>query len=222
MTDAGWLVLWVAVLGTGLAAIVVLHRLGLRSTYARDLLHIGTGVWVLGWPAWSRPHLPVALVCLAFAATALVPVASRRVAVAARLEQSVTNGDERWVGLVWYTFAYALGTWVGLVYTVFPAAAALLALSLGDGIGGAVGRRFGRLRYRVPWSKPKSLEGSLAVATMAAAGAALASVWLGVPVGVGGVIAIGLASAVAEALAPRGTDNILVPAAAFGVAMWVL
>lgn len=221
MTDASWLVLWLAVLGAGLSAVVVLHRLGLRATYARDLLHVGTGSWVLGWPAWREPALPIALVLGAAAATSLVPVASRRLAVAARFERSVSGGDERFGGLVLYTLAFAAGTWLGLTREPFPAAAALLALSLGDGVGGAVGRRFGRLRYAAPGGKRKSVEGSVAVGVMGAAGAALAAAWFDAPAGLGVIAALGVTAAAAEALSPRGIDNLLVPAAVWLVADWL-
>lgn len=216
MTDAAWLLFWVAVLGGGLGAVVLLHGRGLRTTHARDLLHVGTGVWVLGWPAWSSPAAPIALATTAAALTAMVPLASRRLALASRLEHSVSDGDERWGGLVLYTVAYAALTVVGLVHAPFPAAAGLLALSLGDGLGGLAGRHLGRHFYRAPGGKRKSLEGSAVVAVMAALGVAIAAWWLGSPVGLGVVAVLGCTAAVAEALSPRGTDNLIVP-----VAVWL-
>lgn len=213
MTDASLLVVWLAVLGAGIGAVVILHERGLPSTYGRDLLHVGAGAWVLGWPAWSSPVLPIALVVLAAAATVAVPIASRRLALAASFERSVSGGDESWRGLVLYTLAFAVFTVAGLGVEPFPAAAALLALSLGDGIGGLVGRKLGRVHYRAPGAKKKSIEGSIVVAVMAALGAAFASAWLGAPVGVEVALGIGIVAAVAEALSPRGTDNIVVPGA---------
>jgi dolichol kinase len=97
-----------------------------------------------------------------------------------------------------------------------PAAAgALLALALGDGVGGAVGRRFGRRVLRVPFGKPKSWEGAAAVTAFAAAGVWLALRWYGAPAGVVLVAGAGVVAGIAEALAPRATDNLLVPAAVF-------
>lgn len=213
MTDGTLLLLWIVVLACGLGSVVALHGLGLRATYARDLLHVGTGIWVLGWPSWSQPILPGALVVGAAAMTALVPLTSRRLVLAARFQQSVSEGDERYHGLVLYTLAYAGFTWIGLTREPFPAAAALLALSLGDGLGGAVGRRVGRTFYSAPGGKRKSLEGSAVVAVMAAAGAALAAMWFHTPVDPWLIVALGVIAALAEALSPRGSDNAVVPTA---------
>jgi dolichol kinase len=125
----------------------------------------------------------------------------------------VAAGDERFGGLVWYTLAYAAFTWLGFATAMFPAAAALVALSFGDGVGGLVGRRFGRHRYAVPWGKQKSLEGSMFVALTSSAGAALVAFWFDAHVPPSVLFGIGAVAAVAEALSPRGTDNILVPSA---------
>jgi phytol kinase len=204
---------WLAVLGCALAGGMVLRAFGFASTYIRDLLHIGAGVWVLGWPWWSGHTMPIAIVTATALGVALVPVAARRVALAAQLERSVSGGDERWSGLVLYTLAYAVLTAVGLCGSPFPAAAGLLALSLGDGIGGAAGRAFGRHHFHAPGGKRKSLEGSAVVALGAIAGVAVASQLFGSAIGAPAVIALGALAAIAEAGAPRGTDNLLVPLA---------
>ncbi|MCA9675313.1 MAG: hypothetical protein KC464_09785, partial [Myxococcales bacterium] len=160
MTDLVLTLGWLGGLACGLGGAIVLHRLGLASTYVRDLLHVGAGVWILGWAWWTTPAWPIAITAVVTAGTALVPTAASRWHLAARLHRSVTGGDERWSGLVLYTLAYAALTPVGLCDRPLPAAAGLLALSLGDGVGGAVGRRFGRHHYRAPGGKVKSLEGS--------------------------------------------------------------
>ncbi|MBZ0233025.1 MAG: hypothetical protein K8M05_11905, partial [Deltaproteobacteria bacterium] len=173
MSDLVWAAIWFGVVGAGLATCVGLKALGLATTYVRDLLHVGAGVWIAGWPAWDQPTIPIVIACIAVITVGLVPAAAERLPIAARLRDSVSGGDERWDGLVHYSASYAVLTAIGLTLAPFPAAAGLLALSLGDGIGGAVGRRFGRLRYRA-MGKTKSLEGSLAVGAAAAAGIALA------------------------------------------------
>jgi dolichol kinase len=157
----------------------------------------------------------VALTLAVFAGTAAVPWIRTRVRAAAHLHRAVTSGDEHWDGLVIYTGAYALLTAVGLTGDPLPAAAALLALSLGDGVGGAVGRRFGRIHYRAPGGKRKSVEGSLTVALGAAAAALAAARVLGTPLDLTRAVAAGVGAAAAEAAAPRGTDNALVPGAAW-------
>lgn len=218
MSDGLLALAWGTALVAALGAIVVVHHLGLATTYARDLLHVGTGVWVLGWPWWHGAALPVAITGGAALATAWVPELARRQRWAARVRDTFAGGDERWGGLCLYTASYAALTWVGLWRAPFAAAAGLLTLSLGDGIGGAVGRRFGTHRYRAPGSKQKSLEGSLAVAVAASAGVLVAAWRFGAHVGAARVAALGLAAAVAEALSPRGTDNVVVPAVVWGLA----
>lgn len=215
MTDLGLALGWAGILAGALAGLVGLRWLGLPSTYARDLLHVGAGLWVLGWPLWRGSVAPVALTALALAGTSAVPLARRRSRAAARIHDTVTGGDERWTGIVLYTASFAAMTAIGLGGAPLPAGGALLALALGDGIGGAIGRRFGRLRFRAPGGKPKTAEGSLAVALGAAAGALAASAALSAPLSLTAALAVGAVAAAAEALAPRGTDNAIVPAAAF-------
>ena len=218
MNDALLLLASTAAVVVGLAACVVLMRLGVASTYVRDMLHIGAGVvWIVTWRWWASPVVPVALVALVAAGTALVPVLARRFRWAASLVRSVAGGDERWSGLTAYTFAVLIFTALGLFVDAVPAAAAVAALALGDGVGGAVGRRFGRLRFRFPWGKHKSVEGSLAVAILSAVGAAAAAAWLGAPMPPLVSAAVGIVAALAEAAAPRAGDNLLVPAA-----VWLL
>ncbi|MDH5493802.1 MAG: hypothetical protein OEY14_17765 [Myxococcales bacterium] len=212
MSDLLGLSIWTLALAGGLGACVALHRRGLARTHVRDLLHIGTGVWVLGWPAWQSAWGPSSLTLGVALATAAVPWAARRSRLARQVEQSLSGDDERWVGLIQYTGMYALLTWQGLTSAALPAASALLALSLGDGMGGAVGLRWGRRGYRVPGGKRKSLEGSLAVWIASALGVALAGWRFGAMPALGAIAALATVSTLAEALAPRGMDNLFVPA----------
>jgi dolichol kinase len=192
------------VLGVGLGGAIALARLGVPRTYVRDLVHVGTGVWVLGWPLWTSPVLPIAITTVA----AALALAGPR-----PLREALSGEDERWSGVAIYVVAYAVFTAAGFLDRTFPAAAGLLALSLGDGIGGAVGRRFGRHRFRGPGAKEKSVEGSLTVTIMAAAGVALAALVCGAAPSVALVVGAALVAGTSEALAPRGTDNAVVPAA---------
>jgi phytol kinase len=210
VNDLGLALLWSSVLASGIAGAVMLHQFGLAATHVRDLLHVGAGVWVIGWPWWQGASVPIAIVVLTALVVAAVPTI--RLRPAARLRGAVTGGDERWGGLVLYTASYAIWTAVGLLGDPLPAAAALLALSLGDGIGGAVGRRFGRHHFRAPGGKRKSVEGSLTVAVMAMAGAMLAAAVLGGSLGTARILFAGVVATTAEAAAPRGTDNAVVPA----------
>lgn len=219
MHDGLLVLLWSAVFAGGLAFCLWLSRRGLPRTYVRDVLHIGAGVWPLGWRAWHSPWPPVGVALTGFVLLLVVPRLARRFAAAGSLERAVSGEGEAWSGLVLYGFSAAVLSAVGLLGRApFPAAAALFALALGDGIGGLVGRRWGRHVYRLPWAKTKSLEGSVAVAWFAAHGTALAAVLFGAPLTAARVLGAGVAAALAEAVAPRAMDNVLVPLAVWLVA----
>lgn len=212
MHDGLLVLAWAAIFAGGLAFCLWLSARGVPRTYVRDVLHLGAGVWPLGWRAWHSPWPPVMVALAGFVLLLAVPVLARRFAAARTLARAVSGEDEAWFGLVLYGLSAAAFTAVGLLGRApFPAAAGLLALALGDGIGGWIGRQWGRHRYRVPWAKTKSVEGSLAVAWFSAHAAAMAGLLFGAPLSVGRVLGAGLAAALAEAMAPRATDNLLVP-----------
>ncbi len=78
-----------------------------------------------------------------------------------------------------------------------------------------MGSRLGRRTYRFPWTKEKSWLGSVVVAVGTGLGILAWSAWSGwaiPPLVVGGA---GVAAALAEATAPRGSDNLAVPVAVF-------
>jgi phytol kinase len=215
MTDGGLSALWVAILLGGLAVAGGLAHLGLSRTHVRDVLHVGAGVWPLGWPAWHAPFAPLAIVYGALLGMAALPALSQRAPLAARLRDSVCGAEETFGGLVLYTFSVAVLTTVGLLWAPFAAAAALLALALGDGVGGAVGLAFGRHRFRVPGGKQKSLEGSLAVAVFSTLGVLLAARWFSLALPLAVAALAGGVAALAEALSPRATDNLVLPGCVF-------
>lgn len=217
VVDLGYGALWCGILAAGVLVCIGARAVGLPRTYVRDLLHVGAGLWLLGWRAWRGSLVPVAITAAAFAGTALVPVAARRVRALRAFRDSVAGDDERWAGLVLYTLSFCLFTWTALHGALLPSAAALASLALGDGVGGAIGRRFGRRHYRVPGGKQKSLEGTLAVALFAALGIAAAAAWLALPVAAWVVAAAAITAALVEAVSPRSSDNLLVPAAVFAV-----
>jgi dolichol kinase len=213
MSDALQAVSWSIVLAGGIGACVGLRAIGVRRTHVRDVLHVGAGVWVLGWKAWRSPVAPIAITLAAALAVSLLPRLARRRPALARVVSAVSDDDERWSGIVLYVASFAGLTAFALLVAPFPAAAGLLALALGDGLGGFVGRRFGAHRYTIGGAKPKSLEGSFTVFAASVLAIAAASLWCGAPVSAVSVVAAGLIAAGVEAAAPRGTDNVLVPAA---------
>lgn len=215
MTDLALGGTWLVVLAAAFGVALVIRALGIASTYVRDMLHIGAGIWVIGWPWWHGTAVPIAIVGAVALGVAFVPTLARRSHFVERLQRCVTSDDEHWGGLVLYTIAYAIFTVIGVMLDPFAAGAALLALSLGDGIGGAVGRALGDHHYRAPGGKQKSFEGSLVVLLCAVIGALLASLLFATPLPLASAFVLGAVAAVTEAFSPRGTDNLLIPAAVY-------
>jgi len=214
----GWLAItWLGVLVAGVAVCVGLRRAGVPMTYVRDVLHVGAGVWPLGWGSWGRGVAPSLIAASGALALVAVPALASRSSVARGVRDAISGEEERFGGVALYAVSAAVLTAVAMAWkAAAPAAAgALLALALGDGIGGAVGRRFGRRPLRVPFGKPKSWEGAAAVTAFAAVGAWIALRWYGAPAPPLLVAGAGVVAGLAEALAPRATDNLLVPAAVF-------
>ena len=84
LSDAAQVGLWLCVLAGGLAFCVGLRRAGLATTYVRDLLHIGAGVWAFGLRLWHGARAPIAITLAAVLALALVPRVAPRLRALAR------------------------------------------------------------------------------------------------------------------------------------------
>jgi dolichol kinase len=213
MRDVALIAGWVGLLAAAAAFCIAARRSGADPTYLRDLIHVGAGAWALGWPLWSGPPAPIGLAIAGAAATFAVSPLASRAAVLGRFRDSISDATERWSGVRLYALSVAAGTVLGFTVAPLPAAAALLALALGDGLGGLIGRRWGRRGFSPPGAKRKTVEGSVAVAVFSALGIALAQLVFQAPAAALPVAAGGAVAALAEALAPEGTDNALVPAA---------
>ena len=208
---------WVGLLAAAGAFCIGARRAGVSLTYLRDLVHVGAGLWVLGWPLWRSPLAPVGLGLAGAAATFAVPPLASRAAVLGRFRDSISDESERWSGVRLYGLSFAAGTVLGFGVAPLPAGAALLALALGDGVGGLIGRRHGRHAFVAPGAKRKTMEGTAAVAIFSAAGIALAMLRFGAPLLALPIAAGAVAAALAEAFAPEGTDNLFVPASVWTV-----
>lgn len=219
MADGALGAAWVCVFAGGLWACVTLHRMGLSTSRVRDVLHVGAGSWALGFPWWHHGWVPVAIATAGFAALALIPSLASTAPWLDRIRRGVSDGDERWSGLTLYAFSAAALTVLAMRGHLLAATAGLWALAIGDGIGGAVGKQFGRHRFQLGWAKPKSVEGTLAVAALCTIAIALAQLFLGVRVPLQAIAIASLVGAVAEAVAPRASDNVLVPAVVAAV-LW--
>jgi phytol kinase len=135
--------------------------------------------------------------------------------VLAKLSTISVTGAGNEFGLVYYCLAF---TALAFLFYDRPivVAAGMLPLALGDGMGAVIGLNYGAHRYRIV--DRKSLEGTLAVFAAAAAGVAFGLLFYGMawPQAAAMAVAIGLVTAVVEAAAPWGLDNLAIPACASG------
>ncbi len=224
MHDLLLLLLWGGVLGFGAGFCIYTSSKGLKTTYVRDFLHVGAGLWTLGLPYWNHAWLPVTVVSLALGLILLVPWLSRRIGIIDKFYRSVSNEEEAWIGIVFFVVSYVAFTAIGLLVdgALLPAACALGALSIGDGLGGFFGAKFGKAGYKIPWAKRKTYVGSLAVAVGSFIGIVVVAGWFNLDMSVpfnaanlGWFALAAVGASVVEAISPRASDNLLVPAVVF-------
>ena len=115
-------------------------------------------------------------------------------------------------GLVYYCLAF---TALAFLFYDRPLliAVGMLPLAYGDGLGAVVGLRVGRHPYKI--MDKKSLEGSTAVFAGTMAAVLFGMVFYGMPFAgsLWKAVLIGTLVAVVEGLAPKGLDNLAIPAA---------
>ncbi|HEV2239101.1 MAG TPA: hypothetical protein VGR57_20770 [Ktedonobacterales bacterium] len=190
------------------------RRLALAAETSRKLFHIGGGLSTLAFPWLFHSAWPV---------LALAPFT-----IGAFLALKYLRGLRRGLGNVLYgvarrslgeiymplslTLVWLLSGGDALWFTI-----PTLCLTLADPAAALVGVRFGRNRY-AGVDGAKSLEGSCACGLVAAACVAMPLAGVGVTTP-GHALALGLTVALvvtlAEAVAWRGLDNLLIPLAAF-------
>jgi phytol kinase len=181
------------------------RRLAVPAEWTRKLVHVLMGLVAAAFPWLFDRAQPVVLVCAIFAALLGATL------VASRLP-SIHRVGRRTAGALWYPLAVAV---------VFAESrdrpelyvASILVLAFADPAAAVVGRSYGETRFGTA-RDAKSLEGSLAF--LAIAWAILSSALaLTTPLGSAAALAWGLAIAIvlagAEAVAPAGSDNVLVP-----------
>ncbi len=183
----------------------VLWKLGrLKGELARKFIHIFVGVFVAFWPFYMEFKW-IRLISLAFLGVIYI---SRELKLFHAIEdvKRKTWGD--------MFFAIGIGLCAVLAPTPWIFTAAILHLSLADGLAAIVGERFGaQNRYKI-FGQVKSVAGtlsywliSLGIMTFTV-GAGLIGfnqmVWLL-------ILGLPVSAALLENVSPRGTDNIIVP-----------
>ena len=199
------------------ALILVSDRLPLAETAKRKFLHAMIGNLPFIIPFFTAPIYPFLVASPFILVTFLVTPYSPVKGLGERLLSLANITEEgHHMGLVLYAISYSV---LAYLYGMQPyvIAAGILPMAYGDSLAALVGMRHGRHRYRV--FETKSLEGSAAmfVASLAAFGISLAyfSYLYGFSLGSQLVPALAVAAVVtvAEAISPKGLDNVLVPIA---------
>ncbi len=132
-----------------------------------------------------------------------------------KLSAISVSGAGNEFGLVYYCIAFTV---LAFFFYDRPivVAAGMLPLALGDGMGAVIGLSYGAHPYAIV--DRKSVEGTLAVFAAAAIGVAFGLLFYGMPWPQAATTALvlGLVTAVVEAAAPWGLDNLAIPACAAG------
>lgn len=132
-----------------------------------------------------------------------------------KLSAISVSGAGNEFGLVYYCIAFTV---LAVLFYDRPivVAAGMLPLALGDGMGAVIGLTYGAHQYAL--IDRKSAEGTLAVFAAAAIGVAFGLLFYGMPwpQAAGTALVLGLVTALVEAAAPWGLDNLAIPACAAG------
>lgn len=197
----------VALLAVGAVLIVLLFAeylsryKGVHSELTRKMVHILVGVFVAFWPfflTWQQ----IQFLSLAFLVAVII-------SVKLNIFRSIHAVQRNAVGEL--LFALVIGTLAFIVTNKWVFAAAMLHLSVADGMAAVVGLGWGdRNKYKI-FGHAKSIAGSLAfffssvvimIGYVAFSGAAVSPV---------AVLWLPVAATVAENIAVQGTDNMVIP-----------
>lgn len=169
-----------------------------HGEFSRKFVHIFVGSFVAFWPLWLSWQ-QIQFLGLAFVAVVLV---SRQL----NIFKTIHSVQRPTWGEVYFGLAVSLTALVTPQAAIF--AAALLHMSLADGLAAVIGHKYGRRIYHV-FGARKSWLGTLTFAvvslfTLSVYSWQVASLGWWLPL-------IVLVATLAENLAPRGLDNLLVP-----------
>jgi len=194
-------------------------RLQLPGDFTRKFVHIAIGTWA--WPTfhifqsvWWAMALPALFIGINFA--------SYKLKFFAAIEESDTGN----LGTILFPLSFVI--LLGAFWNAEPRAPAIIGLwvlAWGDAFAAIIGRRYGRLKYRV-FGEERSLEGSFAMyvfgflATLTVLCLELPAQPLMDRVIVATVVAVGCT--LLEAIALRGTDNVLIPLGGAAIAFYLL
>ena len=194
-------------------------RLKWRQAFTRKIIHIGAGMWIWGilalFDTWTIGIIP-------FATFIVLNYVFYRFQIFKAMDAVDSSPGTVYFAIsitVLFTLLWRTG---GTLDRVPIAAAAVMAMTWGDGLASIVGQKYGKHIYTT-FGHQRSREGSIAMAIAAFLVILLTLLWLpgsalspnSVALPFWGVLlltVIGTAvSTTAEALSPAGTDNLSVP-----------
>ncbi len=182
----------------------------------RKFLHAMTGNLPLAMPFFTDSLYPFLVAAPFIAVTYLVSPYSPWPGFSERMRGlSDVTGEGHGMGLVLYAVRYSA---LALLYGARPyvVAAGVLPMAYGDSVAALMGTAYGRHRFRV--YEYKSLEGCLGmfagtVLSLLAGMAYFSEIYgFSLQSQVLPVLAVAAAATLAEAVSPRGLDNLTVPA----------
>ena len=201
--------------------IFVTGRIGrsLSRNSSRKFLHVMIGNLPFLIPFFTYNELPlnfpffvaVPFVFVTFLVSPYSPVKSLSRRIPELTE--VTEGGHQ-LGLVFYAISYTV---LALFFSATPfiIAAGILPMAYGDAAASLVGEKFGRHQFKI-FAK-KSVEGSFAMFAVSLASLTISLLFFSafylfsLPVSIMTALAVATVATVAEAITPRGIDNITVP-----------
>jgi len=187
--------------------------LGLDAGFARKFIHVAVGMYSLLTIHLFSERLWAVIPPLAFV---LINWLDWRYGVV----QAMTSSSRSNLGTVYFPVAFAAIVWF-LWDRPALLVASLMPLTWGDAMAAIIGERYGRHTYRVLGST-RSLEGSLTAFGFGALSTGLVLAAFGTPGAVGAALLTALGATLAEAVSPRGLDNLTIPAVSALLLVWLV
>lgn len=185
---------------------VARRRLGASREGARKFIHVAVGLWVFGTLTLFTSRWMAAV-------PAAVAVVANYLAARTRMLAATAERQGEY-GTVWFPLSFLL-----LILFAWERPDAILggmlAMTLGDAAAALIGSRWGKHRYQVWGGGLKTWEGSFTMAAVTAGALLLTgSFFPGLAEWSLSLAVLGaVVAAVAEALGPKGLDNLWVPLA---------
>jgi phytol kinase len=187
--------------------------LGLDAGFSRKFIHVAVGMYSLLTIHLFSERLWAVIPPLAFV---LINWLDWRFGVV----QAMTSSSRSNLGTVYFPLAFAAIVWF-LWDRPALLVASLMPLTWGDAMAAIIGERYGRHTYRVLGST-RSLEGSLTAFGFSTLSTGLVLAAFGMPGAVGAALLTALGATLAEAVSPRGLDNLTIPAVSALLLVWML